>query len=107
MTELTEEQHRNKRLAERLASGNSVPSLDEVMETIRLNAGAYLDVPGPRAAQLCDEIDSLRAQLAAVREQMDKGSCSDCGGDPGLDHWRVCGLGEGAFGATARKPAAP
>lgn len=53
---------RNQRLAERLASGGSVPDLDKVMEWVRQMSGAHLDVPGPRAAQLCDEIDRLTAE---------------------------------------------
>ncbi len=65
---LTDEQLRNRRLADRITAGTAVPGLDEVMVEVRRMAGAYLDVPGPRAAQLCDEIDRLRQVLAALAD---------------------------------------
>jgi hypothetical protein len=66
----TDEQRRNRRLAQNLAAGTAVPGLDEVMEGARRMAGAYLDVPGPRAVQLCDEIDRLRVGMAAARDAL-------------------------------------
>ncbi len=63
---LTDEQQRNRRLADRITAGTAVPDLGEVMVETRRMAGAYLDVPGPRAAQLCDEIDRLRQVLASL-----------------------------------------
>jgi hypothetical protein len=59
---------RNRGLAERIAAGKAVGSLDEVMATIRQMAAAHLDVPGPRAAQLADEIDRLRKIEEAAAE---------------------------------------
>lgn len=76
ITDASAEQHRNRRLAERIAAGTAVPDLAEVMAGVRSMAGAYLDVPGPRAAQLCDEIERLRAieqrarNLVTINEPM-------------------------------------
>lgn len=71
---------RNQRLAERIAAGRSAGSLDEVMTTIRQMAAAYLDVPGPRAAQLADEIDRLRKIEAQARTVVDLGEPIAYGG---------------------------
>lgn len=64
------ERHRNERLAANLAARQpmSRTELDDMMRLVRQYAAAFMDVPGPRAAQLADEIDRLRAQAEAVRK---------------------------------------
>jgi hypothetical protein len=63
------EQERNRRLAENIAAGTDVlrGRTDEVINGVRGMAVAHLDVPGPRALQLIEEIDRLRAELARLR----------------------------------------
>jgi len=52
---------RNRRLAERIGQGQSAGSeINEIMRYVYGNARAHLHVPGPRAAQLADEITRLR-----------------------------------------------
>lgn len=52
--------HRNGRLAANIRAGRS-PLTPEMIETIRLDANAGLDIPGPRALQLHAEIERLCA----------------------------------------------
>jgi hypothetical protein len=66
MTNTDEATTRTRRLAERIADGHG-PLNDEIIETIRKNGQALLDIPGPRVVQLIEEIDRLRAQLTAAK----------------------------------------
>ena len=50
---------RNRRLAAGIARGDS-PLDDMLIETMRKNGEALLDVPGPRVVQLVEEIERLR-----------------------------------------------
>lgn len=59
-----EETRRNKRLAENIAAGSDSCDLDEVIRYARGNGAAFMHVPGPRAAQLADEVVRLREQVA-------------------------------------------
>lgn len=60
------EQERNRRLAENIVAGTDVlrGRTDEVIAGVRGMAIAHLDVPGPRALQLIEEVERLRAELA-------------------------------------------
>lgn len=59
-----EERERNKRLAERIENGTDSMrgELDTVIDLIEQMAKAHLNVPGPRALQLIEEIRRLRAE---------------------------------------------
>lgn len=46
---------------------------------------------------------TVRIQLPLTGDLVNE-TCSDCGGNRIHDHYRVCGLGPGAFGPTARSP---
>lgn len=62
-------QARNRILAESLATGDPANGdIDAVIQMVRVMAGKYLDVPGPRALQLCDEIDRLRGEIRRLRD---------------------------------------
>lgn len=60
MSERDHVRDRNERLSRNIKI-NSVMSLDEVMYEIRERARCHMDVPAPRANQLADEIERLRA----------------------------------------------
>lgn len=62
-----DEQRRNRRLAERIASG-SAPLDDKMIATMRQIAGANLNPAGPRVVQLLAEYDRLRSEVAANDE---------------------------------------
>lgn len=49
--------HRNGRLAARIRAGRS-PLTPEMIETIRANANADIDIPGPRVLQLLDKLEA-------------------------------------------------
>ena len=62
-----DEQQRNRRLAERIASGGACALLDdEMLAAMRQMAGANLNPPGPRVVQLLAEYDRLRARVAEL-----------------------------------------
>ena len=63
MTNTDEDIARNRHLAERIAAGAS-PLNDELIETMRQNGEAFLNVPGPRVVQLVEEIERLKRQAA-------------------------------------------
>lgn len=63
MTEPGREHRRNERLARNLTISDGAMELDEVIEHVVDRARCFMDVPGPRANQLVDEIERLRALL--------------------------------------------
>lgn len=60
-----QEVHRNRRLAENMAAGSDPCDIAQVIAYVRGNAAAHMHVPGPRAAQLADELD--RATLSILQ----------------------------------------
>lgn len=62
---LRDEQIRNRRLADRIAT-HGAPLDDEMVVAMRQMASAHLNVPGPRVVQLLDEFDRLRARVAEL-----------------------------------------
>lgn len=71
MTAETTDVERNRKLAANIAAGNSPLDL-KLEQTLRANAEANLDVPGPRVVQLLDEVDRLRRVLLDIRTGIDK-----------------------------------
>jgi hypothetical protein len=81
---MSDEQERNRRLADRIADGKA-PLDANMIRVAREMGAANLDVPGPRVVQIIDELEQLRAQRAAVlaiHQREDSyvcgGSCSYC-----------------------------
>lgn len=70
MTGPSAEQLRNRRLAANIAAGSS-PLTPELIETMRRNAAANLDVPGPRVLQLLDELAENEGVIKLLRRQRD------------------------------------
>lgn len=59
------EQARNARLAYRIESGLA-PLTPAILSTLRAQAEANLDVPGPRALQVLDELERVRAAVRTL-----------------------------------------
>lgn len=57
---IMDEQDRNRRLVANIAAGRS-PLDAEIEKTLHDTAAANLDIPGPRALQLLDELELHRA----------------------------------------------
>lgn len=68
MSDRDSERYRNERLARNLKTSDGAMSLDEVIDLVRDYTRCHMDVPGPRANQLIDEIDRLRALGDALAE---------------------------------------
>jgi len=66
---LTDNVERNRRLAERIACGDA--PLDAAIEkTLREQAEAFIDIPGPRFLQVYAELHELRIVVARVHAQL-------------------------------------
>jgi regulator of replication initiation timing len=63
--------HRNGRLAANIRAGKS-PLTPEMIETIRHNAKASIDIPGPRVVQLIDALDATRAHEAELEAEVER-----------------------------------
>ena len=62
------EAERNRRLNARIAAGTAVMGIDEVMDLVRQMAAANMDVPGPRAVQIADELVKAQARVDLLRQ---------------------------------------